>query len=196
MSGLQKPTSNNYNLMSKHEQTTLANELNTFYTRFNGTVADPGSDDGVVDVMADGDSDGGVHIGDGSDGNDRDNTAGGDCNSESTDDGQFTPITVEEVSKLFSKCKVGKAWGPDNLCTRILKKCCAELAPVFCKLFNLCLDKETLPDIWKLSAICPLPKTANPKCSNDFRPIALTSVVMKIFEQIIKSRILSHIVLG
>ena len=69
------------------------------------------------------------------------------------------------------------------------------MAPVFCKLFNLCLDKETLPDIWKLSAISPLPKTANPKCSNDFRPIALTSVVMKIFEQIIKSRLLSHIVL-
>ena len=78
---------------------------------------------------------------------------------------------------------------------RILKECSVELAPVFCKLFNLCLEKETLPDIWKLSAISPLPKTANPKCSNDFRPIALTSVVMKIFEQIIKSRLLSHIVL-
>ena len=120
MSGLQKPTSNNYNLMSKHEQTTLANELNTFYTRFNGSVADPGGgDDGVVDVMADGDSDGGVQIGDGADGditgdggsadgNDRDNTAGGDGNSESTDDGQFTPITVEEVSKLFLRVRLAK----------------------------------------------------------------------------------------
>ena len=107
--------------MSKHEQTTLANELNTFYTCFNGSVADPCvGDDGVVDVMADGDSDGGVQIGDGADGditgdggsadgNDRDNTAGGDGNSESTDDGQFTPITVEEESKLYSKSKVGKA---------------------------------------------------------------------------------------
>ena len=44
------------------------NELNTFYTRFNGSVADPGvGDDGVVDVMADGDPDGGVQIGDGAD---------------------------------------------------------------------------------------------------------------------------------
>ena len=92
------------------------NKLNTFYTRFNGSVADPGgSDDGVVDVMADGDSDGGVQIGDsadgdgGADGNDRDNTTGDDGNSESTDDGQFTPITVEEESKLYSKSKVGKA---------------------------------------------------------------------------------------
>ena len=38
---------------------------------------------------------------------------GDDGNSESIDD-QFIPITVEEVSKLFSKCKVGKACGPDN----------------------------------------------------------------------------------
>ena len=93
------------------------------------SVADPGGgEDGVIDVLADGDSDGGVQIGDGADGdgagaddNDRDNTTGDDGNSESTDDGQFIPITVEEVSKLFSKCKVGKACGPDNLCTRILK---------------------------------------------------------------------------
>ena len=64
-------------------------------------------------------------------------TDGDDGNSESTDDGQFIPITVEEVSKLFSKCKVGKACGPDNLCTRISKECSVELAPVFCKHFNL-----------------------------------------------------------
>ena len=68
--------------------------------------------------------------GDGS-GGDRDNTAGDDGNSESTDNGQFIRITVEEVSKLFSKCKVGKAFGPDILYTRILKECSVELAPVF-----------------------------------------------------------------
>ena len=51
------------------KETTLANELNTFYTRFNGSVADPGGGvDGVGDVMADGDSYGGVQIGDGADG--------------------------------------------------------------------------------------------------------------------------------
>ena len=60
----------------------------------------------------------------------------------------------------------------------LLKEYSVELAPVFCKLFNLCLDKETLPDIWKLAGSSPLPKDANPKRSNDFRPIALTSVVM------------------
>ena len=69
--------------------------------------------------MADGDSDGGMQIGDGADGdgggaddNDRDNTTGDGSNSESTDD-KFIPITVEEVSKLFSKCKVGNECGPD-----------------------------------------------------------------------------------
>ena len=101
------------------KETTLANELNTFYTRFNGSVADPGGgDDGVVDVMADGDSYGGVQIGDGADGdggggadgNDRENTTGDDGNSESNDGGQFIPITVAEVSKLLSNCKVGKVW--------------------------------------------------------------------------------------
>ena len=35
MSGLAKPKDSNYDLMSDEEQTTLANSLNTFYTRFN-----------------------------------------------------------------------------------------------------------------------------------------------------------------
>ena len=30
----------------------------------------------------------------------------------------------------------------------------------------------------------PVPKKTNPKSSNDFRPVALTSVVMKVFERI------------
>ena len=59
----------------------------------------------LVMVQIDGDitGDGGS-----ADGNDRDNTAGGDGNSESTDDGQFTPITVEEVSKLFLSVRLAK----------------------------------------------------------------------------------------
>ena len=49
------------------------------------------------------------------------------------------------------------------------------------------------PNLWKLSAISPLPKKSNPKSNNDYRPIALTSVIMKCFEKIIKEKLLKYV---
>ena len=98
MSGLAKPKDSNYYLMSDEEQTTLANSLNTFYTRFNNyTPPDAAS---VPDSASDADT----------------------TPPAADDDVTTTPaaceppeITVEEVRKQFSRCKVGKSSGPDSL---------------------------------------------------------------------------------
>lgn len=38
-----------------------------------------------------------------------------------------------------------------------------------------------------------MPKNNNPSCLNDYRPVALTSTVMKVFEKLIKNNICSSI---
>lgn len=43
--------------------------------------------------------------------------------------------------------------------------------------------------MWKKSTVIPLPKSKNPTELNDFRPIALTSLVIKSFERILKDEI-------
>ena len=50
-----------------------------------------------------------------------------------------------------------------------------------------------LPDSWKLAGITPIPKKANTVSNDDFRPIALTSILMKCFEQIMKKGLLSFL---
>ena len=102
-------------------------------------------------------------------------------------------ITVEEVRAQLRQCQPEKAAGPDGILTKILKSCYFELAPIFCKVFNLCLLEGKIPNLWKLSAISPLPKKSNPKSNNDYRPIALTSVIMKCFEKIIKEKLLKYV---
>ena len=109
------------------------------------------------------------------------------------DDFDFDAITTEEVIKHFKCCKIGKASGPDGICNKILKYCAHDFAPVFTYIFNVCLRQGILPDTWKLSSITPLPKKPNPQSNNDYRPIALTSVIMKCFERILKARILQHV---
>ena len=56
--------------------------------------------------------------------------------------------------------------------------------------FQKSLDSHKLNAIWKISHITPVPKKPQPKVNNDYRPVALTSIVIKCFERIIVSHLL------
>ncbi len=49
------------------------------------------------------------------------------------------------------------------------------------------------PPPLKKSIIIPVPKNNKPTCLNDYRPVALTSIVMKVFERLVKNHICSSI---
>jgi len=57
---------------------------------------------------------------------------------------------------------------------------------VFTTIFNLSLAESLVPACLKWSTIIPVPKTVSPACLSDYRLVALTSVVMKCFESLIK----------
>ena len=94
-------------------------------------------------------------------------------------------ITVDEVRKVFQRVKINKAAGPDNISPWTLKTFAQELANVFTSLFNQSLSSESVPESWKSSTIVPVPKKQKPSELNDYRPVALTSVVMKCMERIV-----------
>jgi len=48
---------------------------------------------------------------------------------------------------------------------------------------------QHVPNLWKRAVIIPAPKNNCPKALNDLRPIALTSLVMKSFEKLVKTEI-------
>ncbi len=52
------------------------------------------------------------------------------------------------------------------------------------------LRVQHVPSVWKDTVVVPVPKLGCPKMLNDLRPVALTSVVMKIFERFVKDEIL------
>ena len=82
---------------------------------------------------------------------------------------------------MFKHTGVNKCPGPDGICGRTLRFSAEQLSGVFQRLFQTSIDTCTIPDIWKLSTVILIPKKDNPKLPNDFRPIALTSLVMKKF---------------
>ena len=94
-------------------------------------------------------------------------------------------IKVHEVKYLFSRQSVKKAAGPDMVLTATLKYCSSELAPVFTNIFNKSLSCQSVPSCFKFSSITPVPKKPKISSLNDLRPVALTSVVMKVFERLV-----------
>ena len=73
-----------------------------------------------------------------------------------------------------------------------MKSCASQLSVVFSQLFTWSLKENILPFICKTSVFCPVRKIPNPSCLNDYRPTALTSIVMKCFERIILHQPMKH----
>ncbi len=65
------------------------------------------------------------------------------------------------------------------------RSCADQLAPVFTALFNKSLEQCHVPRCFKTSTIVPVPKKPSIASLNDYRPVALTSVVMKVFERLV-----------
>ncbi|KAK1795559.1 hypothetical protein P4O66_001058 [Electrophorus voltai] len=102
-------------------------------------------------------------------------------------------ITESDVRRVFKRVNTRKAAGPDGICGRVLKACANQLAPVFTDIFNLSLTLGIVPSSFKRSTIVPVPKKPRPSGLNDYRPVALTSVVMKCFEKLVRDFITSSL---
>ena len=101
-------------------------------------------------------------------------------------------IEASDVKKLLLKVNARKAAGPDELGGRVLKECAEQLASIFATLFNMSFHTHSVPTLWKSSTICPVPKKRNPAELNDYRPVALTPIIMKVLEKIVLKRLIQQ----
>ena len=97
-------------------------------------------------------------------------------------------ISARKVRRVLRSLKTNKASGPDGIPPRFLKEFADELAPVLCRLFCLILISCTYPSSWK-----PVPKKGDRSNPSNYRPIALTSTVAKVFETLLNSHFIKHL---
>ncbi|KAK2875601.1 hypothetical protein Q8A73_024029 [Channa argus] len=102
-------------------------------------------------------------------------------------------VSTTQVHKALRKINPRKAAGPDNIPGWALRACANELADVLTSIFNLSLSQCTVPLCFKTTTIVPLPKKSPPTCLNDYRPVALTPIIMKCFERVVLAHIQSSI---
>ena len=85
------------------------------------------------------------------------------------------------------------ASGPNSIPQRFIKMARVVLVPILAELYNKCLKEKCFPDEFNLNHVIPIPKTAAPKELGNFRPISLLNVFSKIFEKLLRDKMLSFI---
>ena len=102
-------------------------------------------------------------------------------------------FSSRKVYRVLSHLEVGKAHGPDGITPRVLRECASELSPVLARLFRLCLKSQTFPSSWKHALVQPVPKKGDRSNPSNYRPIALTSSLSKVFETLLNCHFLHHL---
>ena len=114
----------------------------------------------------------------------------GPAKSESLD---FVHFTKDSVLNKLRSLKEGKSPGPDGFSVSVLKKCANSLADPLSVLFNQSIDTGILPLDWKTALITPVYKKGDKLDADNYRPISLTSLVVKVMESIIYDNMIAFL---
>ena len=95
-----------------------------------------------------------------------------------------------QVFNFLRNVKPSKAPGPDGISGHVLKNCASALSFPLSLLFNKSFVNGQLPADWKTAHVVPIHKKGRKDDVENYRPISLTSLVMKIFEKCIRDELL------
>ena len=110
-------------------------------------------------------------------------------------DNDFTfniDFSAPRVKLLLDNLDINKAQGPDAISGAVLKNCSETLAYPLSILFNLSYNTGYIPQEWKLANVVPVHKKDDKNKVINYRPISLTSLVMKVFERILYDELLTR----
>ena len=102
-------------------------------------------------------------------------------------------LSSDEVCNVLCKLDPSKSRGPDEVTTRLLKELALELVGPLTCLFNQSLASGQFPEKWKDANLTPVHKSGAKNSVNNYRGVALLSVVSKVLERCVYSRIYNHV---
>ena len=106
----------------------------------------------------------------------------------------MSPIKPKDIKHILSQKKPTSTPGPDGLTYGVIKHLPSTHHFLAILYSRILLDSPTPPELWQQSNVSLIYKrneTSNPK---NFRMIALTSTIGKLFHQLISDRILDYLI--
>ena len=100
-------------------------------------------------------------------------------------------ISIKDIEDAIIASKLNKAAGLDGLCNEMLKAGSSILIPYFHKLFNAILLSGNFPNSWRTNTLSPLHKKGDLHTTGNYRGIAVSTCISKLFLSILQKRLSS-----
>ena len=111
-----------------------------------------------------------------------------DCSSDSPFNILNHEISHAEIITSIKSLKNGKSSSDDLICNEMLKNLSDNGIKILHKLFNKCLETGSYP--WNNSIISPLHKKGNKENPDNYRAIAISSTIGKLFSTLLLERLI------
>ena len=111
-----------------------------------------------------------------------------DYSNDSDNDIEFS---TTRIRKILKNINVNKAPGPDGIHGKVLKNCRESLAYPLSLLFTTSYNIGQIPSEWKTANVVPVHKKGPKASVENYRPISLTCLIMKVFEKIVRDELLA-----
>lgn len=103
-------------------------------------------------------------------------------------------ITCEKVTWAINSFEPFKSPGMDGVFPKMLQVTADRVAPILTSVFKRCIIDGSLPEIWKKIKVVFIPKAGkiNHSKAKDYRPISLSSFMLKTMERVLDIFIRGH----
>ena len=102
-------------------------------------------------------------------------------------------FNIQDIIDEIDTIPPNSAAGPDGIPAIFIKQCKKSIALPLQILWRNCLDKGYTPTILKTNFITPIFKDGDQGSALNYRPVALTSHLTKIFEKIVRKQLVNFL---
>ena len=102
-------------------------------------------------------------------------------------------FTEEDIKKAIDEIGTYSACGENDIPAIVLKNCKEELSYPIWKIWRESLDTGEIPSQFKFQLITPVHKKGSKALPSNYRPISLTSHLIKIFERVLRTKLVAYL---
>ena len=103
---------------------------------------------------------------------------------------EFSP---SDVIDAIDEVKPGASSGPDEIPVSLLKNCKEAMAKPINLIWSKSFASGEVSSFYKFSKVSPLHKKDNKALASNYRPISLTSHIIKVFERVVRKKLVSYL---
>ena len=101
-------------------------------------------------------------------------------------------VTEDDIKEAISEISPDSAAGPDGIPAILLKNCADILCVPLQLLWSESMETGCVPSFYKVGYVTPLFKKGSRAEPGNYRPVTLTSHVIKIFERVVRKNMMGY----